>query len=121
MAWTPKTQHLKSSELLDKKRFYRLLSAQTNFIDPKTTMLFYTGLVFLIANELEKHKFVRLPDIGDLALVEQAPRPAWCGRMHAMISRRFVLKFYPKQRFRQYFNSKQDIRWTELMPPKFIK
>ena len=121
MAWTPKIQNLKSSELVDKKRFYRLLSAQTNFIDPETTMLFYTGLVVLIADELEKHKFIRLPDLGDFALIEQAPRPAWCGRMYAIISKRLVLKFYPKQRFRRYFNRKQGLRWTELMPPRFIK
>lgn len=122
MAWTPPTKFLKEPELLNDKRFYRLLSAQTNFIDDETTMLFYTGLTVLIADELQKHKFVRLPNLGDFALIPQKPRPAWLGRLHAVIGSREILKFYPKYRFRRYFNKKQGFpRYDEIMPPPPIR
>ncbi len=122
MAWQPPTQYLKRKELISDKRFYRLLSEQTNFIDPDTSLLFYTGLVYLIAEELRKHKFIRMPNLGDFALVEQKSRPAWVGKLHAVIGPREVLRFYPKEKFRRYFNKKQGaIRYIELMPPPFIK
>lgn len=122
MPWTPPTKYLKKKELLNDKRFYRLLSAQTNFIDPETSLLFYIGLVALIGDELRKNRFVRLPHLGDMALVEQKPRPAWMGRMHAVIGTRVVLKFYPKERLRRYFSKWQGPpRCIEEMPPAELR
>lgn len=122
MPWNPPIKYLKQPELLDDKRFYRLLSAQTNFIDPDTTMLFYVGMALLITDELRKHKFVRLPLLGDFALVEQKPRPAWLGKIHAVIGSREVLKFYPAERLRRYFAKRQGSpRLNEILPPPFIK
>ncbi|MSU54551.1 MAG: hypothetical protein EXS48_01790 [Candidatus Staskawiczbacteria bacterium] len=122
MAWKPDIAHLKTKELLNDKRFYRLLSAQTNFIDPDTTMLFYAGMVLLIGDELRKHQFVRLPNLGDFALVRQKARPALVGKMHLMIEPRDVLKFYPANRLRRYFNKRQGPpRYSEVLPPSFIR
>ena len=122
MAWSPPTKYLKKQELLGNKRFFRLLSKQNNFMDPEVSFLFYAGLVSLIGDELTKNKFIRLPHLGDFALVEQKPRVAWLGRIHAVIGTREVLKFYPKEKLRRYMNKKQGIpRFSELMPPPFIK
>ncbi len=122
MAWTPPTNRLGKKNLLSDKRFYRLLSEQSNFIDPDTAFLFYAGLVALIGDELRKNKIVRLPHLGDFALVEQKPRPAWCGRMHAVIGSREILKFYPKERLRRYFSKRQGFpRYSEILPPAELK
>ena len=122
MPWTPPTKYLKRKELLNDKRFYRLLSEQTNFIDPETSFLFYIGLVALVGDELRKNRFVRLPHLGDMALVEQKPRIAWLGRTHAVIGSRSILKFYPKEKLRRYFSKWQGPpRCIELMPPAELK
>ena len=122
MAWTAPTKYLRDKELTNDKRFYRLLSQQANYIDPDTSFLFYMGLVALIGDELRKHQFCRLPHLGDFALVRQKARPAWCGRLHAIIGPREVLKFYPKEYLRRRFNKRQGFpRYTEIMPPTFIK
>src|SRR3989338_7202181 len=109
MAWTPPTKHLRRKELLNNERFYRLLSESSNFMDPEAAIRVYLGLVVVIDQELRKHKFIRLPVIGDLALVRQKARPAWVGRAHCIIDGKEVLKFYPKQDFRRHFNSRQPI------------
>lgn len=122
MPWTPPTKYLRKKNLLNEKRFYRLLSEQTNFIDPETSLLFYIGLVALIGDELRKNRFVRLPHLGDMALIEQKARPAWLGRTHAIIGSREILKFYPKEHLRRYFSKRQGPpRCIELMPPPAIK
>jgi nucleoid DNA-binding protein len=122
MAWTPPTKHLKNKETLDSERFYRLLSEQSNFIDPDTSFLFYMGLVVLISDELRKNKIVRLPHLGDFALVEQRSRPAWMGKLHAVIGSREILKFYPKERLRRYFSKRQGLpRYSEVLPPAALR
>ncbi len=122
MAWKPKTQYLKRKELLDQKRFFRLLSEKSNYIDYDTSFCFYMGLVELIGQELRENKFIRLPFLGDFCLIEQAPRVAWCGRLQAVISRRDVLKFYVKEDLRRRFNERQGApRYTEILPPKPIE
>ena len=122
MAWTPPLKYLKRKELVNDKRFYRLLSEQANFIDPETSFLFYIGLVSLIGDELRKNKFVRLPHLGDFALITQKPRVAWMGRMHAVIGTREILKFFPKERLRRYFSKRQGPpRYIEIMPPAELR
>ena len=122
MAWTAPTLHLKRKELLDKKRFFRLLGAQSNYIDRDTAFMFYMGLVGLIGDELRKNKFVRLPYLCDIALITQAPRPAWVGKAHLLIGSREVLKVYPKERLRRYFSKRQGSpRYSEVLPPPAYK
>ena len=122
MPWTPPVKYLKRPELLNEKRFYRLLSEQSNYIDPELALIFYTGLVLLVGDELRKNSFVRLPHLGDFALVRQKARPAWVGKRHLVIEPREVLRFYPKEHLRRVFNKRQgEIRYTEEMPVKFIQ
>ena len=117
MAWTPPTKHLRRKELLGNERFYRLLSENAGFIDPEAVARIYLGLVMVIEQELRKHKFVRLPILGDFALVRQKSRPAWVGRSHCVIEGREVLKFYFKEDFRRHFNKRQQIQTLSHMPP----
>jgi hypothetical protein len=122
MAWTPPIQYLKRKELLDEDRFFRLLGMQSKFVDRDTAFVFYMGLIGLIGEELRKNKFIRLPHLCDIALVTQAPRPAWVGRAHLVIASREVLKIYPKEHLRRYFAKRQGPpRYTEVMPPPPIK
>ena len=122
MSWKPPINRYGKKDLLKDKRFYRLLSEQSKYIDPETTFIFYMGLVSLIGDELRRHKIVRLPHLGDFALVMQKPRPAWTGKIHSVIGFREVLKFYPKEKLRRYFNKKQGSpRCIEILPPPEFK
>lgn len=117
MAWTPPTKHLRKKELLDNERFYRLISERSNYIDPEVALRIYFSLVAVITEELNKHKFIRLPILGDFALIRQKSRPAWVGRLHSVIDGMEVLKFYPRSTFREYFNKRQQIQMLSHMPP----
>ena len=120
MAWTPPTRHLRKKELLGNERFYRLLSENAGYIAPEVAARIYLGLIVLIGDELKKHKFIRLPILGDLALVRQKSRPAWVGHAHCVIDGREVLKFYAKEDFRQHFNQRQPIHAISHLPPRPI-
>jgi len=110
MAWTPPIKRREKKNLLNDKRFYRLLSEQCNFADRDTLFIFYTGLVQVVAQELRRHKVARLPHLGDFGLVEQKPRPGWMGKVHVHMVARDVLKFYPKERFRRYFSKFNELK-----------
>ena len=104
-------------ELLGNERFYRLLSERSNYIDPEVAGSIYLSLVYVIVDELRKHKFIRLPTLGDFAIVRQKSRPALIGRRHCIIDGMEILKFYPKHSFRGYFNERQKIQALSAMPP----
>jgi nucleoid DNA-binding protein len=112
MSWKPPINR-ENKELFNQKRFFRLLSEKSNFIDPDASFLCYMGLVALVEQELRLRKFVRLPHLGDFALVEQKPRMAWVGKSHVKIGARDVVKFYPKEKMRRHFSLMQD-------PPTFL-
>ena len=103
MSWTPPTKHLRKKELLGNERFYRLLSEHSNYIDPEVAGSVYLSMVYIIVDELRKHKFIRLPTLGDFALVRQKSRPALVGRSQCVIDGFEVLKFYSKHKFLFYF------------------
>ena len=117
MAWTPPTKHLRKKELLDNERFYRLLSQRSNYMDPEVSLMVYLGLVCVIVDELRAHKFVRLPTLGDFALVRQKSRPALIGKSQCVIDGVEVLKFYPKASFRGYFSERRKIQILSHLPP----
>ena len=108
MPHIPNIKHLKKKELLSEERFFRLLSEQNNYVDPKTCNDFYMGLVRLIADELRKNKFIWLPAIGEYALVQQKSRFGWVGKERIVISGMEILKFYPDMKLRKYFNKRQQ-------------
>ena len=99
-----------------------MLAEKKNYIDYDTTFLFYMALVELAGQELRENGFIRLPHLGDFALVEQKPRVAWIGKFQAVIGSRAVLKFYTKKFLRRKFNKRQGFpRYTEELPPKPIE
>jgi nucleoid DNA-binding protein len=97
MAWTNKTKHLRTKELISKKRFFRIYAKQAG-LDIETVQVHYFSLMLVIAEELGKHKFVRLPYLGDLALVEQKARHGLAGKHAVMMPPKDILRFYPKNR-----------------------
>lgn len=109
MAWKAPTKHLKRKDLLDNRRFFRLLSEQCGFKDEKIMRHMYQAFVGVVNDELRHNKFVRLPQLGDMALVPQKPRPALIGSSHRQvrIGSRNVLKFYPKEQWRRQINARQ--------------
>ena len=108
MAWTPPIDRRGNKALLKEDRFYGLLSDQWNFMDRDSTSNLYMGVVKVVARELREHKVARLPGIGDLALVSQAPRLGWMGKNRVYMDTRDVLKFYPQEKMRRYFNRRQN-------------
>lgn len=121
MTWKP-TKRLKDPELLSEKRFYRLLSEQSNYIDPDMASLFYAGLVRVVASELRTNKMARLPHLGDFCLVKQKARLGWAGNLRTMIPEMEILKFHPSEKLRRYFNKKQELlRFGGVTPPKPIE
>ncbi len=121
MAWKPPLKHLKRKELLDRERFFLMLSKHNNYMDPVALGHVYLCIVTAIMEDLRKHKFVRLPVLGDLALIRQKARPAWVGKAHCVIDGREVLKFYPNESLRRQMNARQPIVFLAHMPPPPIK
>ena len=109
MAWTPPIDRRGKRDLLSEDRFYDLLSQQCNYMDKDAVSDFYMGVVKLVAQELRTNKIARLPHLGDFALVEQRPRIGWAGKSRVFFDSRDVLRFYPKEALRRYFNKRQEV------------
>ncbi|MCR4260815.1 MAG: HU family DNA-binding protein [Candidatus Colwellbacteria bacterium] len=101
--------------LLDEKRFFRLLSENNNYVDPQTIRHFYRGLVTLIKKELYENGGVRLPEIGDMALVKKKAHLGWAGSVRKIMPESKTLIFYPKEALRKHFKS-SDV----TVVPKYI-
>ena len=99
---------LEKKGILNEDRFFRLLSEQNNYVDPKTTKDFYMGLVRLLTKELKENGVVRLPHIGIMAMVKQKDRIGWAGQFQRIISGKYILRFYPKEAWRKYFNKLEE-------------
>ena len=112
MSWKPPINRREKANLLNDKRFYRLLSEQCNYADKDMLFLVYMGLVQVVAQELRRNDVARLPHLGDFGLVVQKPRPGWMGKAHVRMGPKKVLRFYPKERFRRYFSAR-NAKYTE--------
>lgn len=95
---------LSKKGILDEKRFFMLLSQQCNYVDPEMVKLFYLGLVRHLTKELRDNGVVRLPNLGDLALVKQKTKIGWAGSFRAILKGKYMLKFYPHAAWRSYFS-----------------
>lgn len=109
MAWTPPIDRRGNKALLNEKRFFTLLSEQNNFMDLDAVSQLYMSVVKVVARELRDHKVARLPGLGDFALIEQQPRLGWMGKNRVHMGARGVLKFYPQEKMRRYFNARQNV------------
>lgn len=110
MAYTPKIgiQELKKQGLLDEKTFYRLLGEQCNYMAPEAVKTFYMGLVRHLTSELRKNGVVRMPLLGDIALVKQKTTFGWKGKVMGVITGKYLIKFYPAKSWREYFAGKAN-------------
>jgi nucleoid DNA-binding protein len=97
-------RELAKKGVLDEARFFRMLSEQNNYVDKETVRDFYMGLVRLITKELRDNGVARLPHLGDFALVRAKDRMGWAGKTWAMLEGKYVLKFYPFEKWRKYFS-----------------
>lgn len=84
-------------------RFFRLLSEQNNYVDPKTVQDFYMGLVRLITQELRTNGFIRLPYLGDFAMLKAKDRVNWAGQYRRLLTGKYLLKFFVSEKWRDYF------------------
>lgn len=118
MPHTPPLKNFKK-ELLNDERFFRLLGEQNNYVDATTSRDFYMSFVQLITSELRTHEFLQLPYLGKWALVQQKSRLGWVGKTRVIIGNQKVLKFYPDQKLRRYFNNRQNsMKHLEVSPPR---
>ena len=106
MPYTPPIQirELMKKGVMNENTFFQNLSAENNYVDPKTTKDFYMGLVRLLTSELRKNGVVHLPHLGDFALVKQKDRIGWSGRFQVMQTGKYMLKFYANQTWKKYFS-----------------
>jgi hypothetical protein len=111
-------RELSKKGILDEDRFFRLLSEQNNYVDPKTVKDFYMGLVRLVTAELKENGVCRLPHMGDMALIKQKDKIGWAGQFQKFLIGKYVLKFYPKNAWRIYFSNleKKEGREGRLDP-----
>lgn len=93
-------KELTKTGIFDEERFYTKISEQCNYVDRKTVNDFYMGLVRAITKELKENGIVRLPHIGDIALVKQKPKKAG---FLGVISTKYIMRFYPKVTWSKYF------------------
>jgi len=103
MAWKPPINYQANKDLLRDERFYELLTKELKHLSRDEVFIIYVAMVQVVAQELRRHKVVRLPHLGDFALVKQQARPGVAGPYRVMLGEREVLKFYPKQRLKRYF------------------
>lgn len=105
MATTPPIDivALKKTGALKEDVFYQALSVQCNYIDKKAAKEFYMGLVRTITKELRDKGVVRLPHLGDVALVKLPPHRALAGKVRIMMDGVYSIKFYPNYVWKKYF------------------
>lgn len=94
--------------VLNEERFFELLSAQNNYVDTKTMKDFYMGLVRVMTQEIRKNGIVRLPHIGDFALLKSEDHLGWAGKVQRIISGSYLLKFYANHAWRKYFKKLEE-------------
>lgn len=111
MAHTPKLNRaaLKERGVYDEKRFYRLLSEKCNYMSDENVHMFYLGLVRLVVQELRNQEAIRLPLLGDFALLQGKPASRLVGKQRIIMPAMKLLKFYPLEKLRVYFNTRQHI------------
>ena len=95
---------LKKKGVFDKTRFYNDLAASCGYISTDMAERYYLSFVRMVTSRLKKEGVIRLPHLGDFALVVQKEKLALVGREQKKIPAQKVLKFYPINTWREYFN-----------------
>lgn len=96
---------LKKEGLLNEEDFFRKLSEKCNYIDERTVRNFYLGVVKVLTEELRKNGVVRLPHIGDFAMLKKKPSMGISGTSQVVLDNVHMLKFYPNRAWKDYFTN----------------
>ncbi len=98
-------RELKKKGVIDEEQFYQELAAECGHISVEMAKRFYGALVKVTSRKLKADGVSRLPHMGDFALVYQKEKTALVGTRRMFLHSIRVLKFYPHQKWRQYFSS----------------
>ena len=98
-----KVGNFRKTGLLKEERFFKLLSQNCNYSSPETTKDFYMGLVRHLTKELRKNGIVRLPHLGDFALVKKKDSLGWAGPRQVILKGKYLLRFYVNESWSGYF------------------
>lgn len=103
---------IKRTGVLDEKKFFQDIASRCNYIDESAVRDFYMSMVRTITSSLRENGVVRLPHLGDLALVKQKDKIGISGRAYGvMVKGAHMLKFYPSYAIKQYFSE-----WAKTQP-----
>ena len=122
MPYTPPIdrRELQKSGIFDEDKFYKYLSDSWNYMDPGSARFMYLSFVRLVSKKLRSDGVFRLPHLGDFALVKQKPRGRLPGKPGYSEKPEYVLKFYPSDSLREYFNKLQHTKGLNLDPREKI-
>lgn len=98
---------------LKDERFFRLLSEENNYVDPASIKDFYMGLIRVITKDLKTTGVCKVPHLGYFALVRQKDKLGLTGQVRSMVRGKYVLKFYPKEAWRDYFTKLESLPGLE--------
>jgi len=112
MPHTPpiKRNELRKNKAFDDERFYRELSESCGYISHDMAQRYYLSLVKVITKRLKNEDLIRLPHLGDFALVQQQEKKVLGGKdiagryLRRVLPAQKILKFYPLDSWRKYFN-----------------
>lgn len=108
----------KNKDVVSEKRFYELVSQQMNYVDSKLIKKVYLSMVKAIVAEIRRNGMVRLPHLGDMALVRMKDKIGWAGSHQEMMKNIHMLKFYPKTLLKQYFSNFVRSNPNRVFDPK---
>ena len=97
---------LLKSGILDEKRFYQKLSEENNYVEIESVKKFYLGMVRAITKGLNESGVIRLPLLGDFAIVKQADHSGLVGNTRQMLRGKYAVKFYANDSWKRYFNKR---------------
>jgi nucleoid DNA-binding protein len=97
-------REIKKTGVLDDKKFYQDISKRCNYVNEDTVKEFYMALVRTVTAGLRENGIIRLPHLGDMALVRQKDKMGISGQKKKFIEGAHMLKFYPDYAIKGYFS-----------------
>ncbi len=97
-------REIKKTGVLNDKKFYQDISKRCNYISEDSVKEFYMALVKTVTAGLRENGIIRLPHLGDMALVRQKDKMGLSGQKKMLIEGAHMLKFYPDYAIKGYFS-----------------
>jgi nucleoid DNA-binding protein len=109
-------REIKKTGVLDNKKFYQDISKRCNYISEDAVKEFYLALVRTVTAGLRENGIIRLPYLGDMALVRQKDKMGLSGNKKMFIEGAHMLKFYPDYALKGYFSELSKSAQRKLDP-----